>query len=598
MSENKPLPRPLMLSVAVIQSLILFVLYKTHELKIWPSESPVISFPLWTLGLLIPVFLLLSIGQGNDRKFMQLLSLFAIILSAIAAYTGWQAEPYGEFRFSNLTVIYSLSTSIACFKALMYMQQRASSATMNYQVLFTFSWRNFLILAFSGLFVLGFGLLLMLWAKLFSVIGVDFFQSLFSEQWFLFPALGFAFGLGIIVFRELMNVIDSVATLLQGLIKILLPMAVSLAVLFVFALPFTGVSVLWETGFGTTLLLCLTALVLFFVNAVYQDSSGVAPYSPFLHRWVYRSLCVLPVICCLSFYGLLLRWEQYGWTVQRSWGFLVWLVLTLFSLGYVWGIVTRRSDWPVVLAKVNTLMGLTILVLILMTNSPALNFREISMNSQLARVENGEIQLIDLDYVYINHYLARSGYLALEKLKGENEGLEEKIQRKISNPVDHMMRAEKVDYDKFWREASYRPEGLELPIDVVRMVEYNTPVFLSTTRAGTASEGVFIALDLNGDGNDEYVLIRLFDRGDGRQEIFHASFYYQENNVWKAGLLNYSGGRQNFFRSIGSHQRVGVEKNNTIDADVGGDIKTGKIERQKPDFDNLKIGEVVFRPSF
>ncbi|MFT7129417.1 MAG: hypothetical protein ACI89U_001533, partial [Gammaproteobacteria bacterium] len=73
MSENKPLPRPLMLSVAVIQSLILFVLYKTHELKIWPSESPVISFPLWTLGLLIPVFLLLSIGQGNDRKFMQLL---------------------------------------------------------------------------------------------------------------------------------------------------------------------------------------------------------------------------------------------------------------------------------------------------------------------------------------------------------------------------------------------------------------------------------------------------------------------------------------------------------------------------------------------
>ncbi len=597
MSQTKPLPKRLMISVAVAQGLLLFFLYKAHDLKMWPSESPVVAFPLWTLVLVIPVFLLLSLGQGNDRKFLRLTGVFSVVLAVIAGYMGWQGEPYGEFPFSDLTAIYSLSISVACFKTLMYLQQRASPRDMSYQTLFTYSWRNFLILACSGLFVLGFGLLLLLWSKLFLIIGVDFFESLFSEQWFLFPVLGFAFGLGTIIFRELLPVLDSITTLLQGLIKILLPMALFLAVLFVLALPFTGIAILWETGIGTTLLLWLTALILFFTNAVYQDSSGVNPYSPIIHRLISLGLCVLPIICCLSFYGLLLRWEQYGLTVQRGWGFLVWLILSLFSVGYVWGIVTRRASWPLVLGKVNTVMGLTLVALMVLTNSPLLNLREMSVASQFSRVENGTIQLKDLDFFYIHYHLGRSGYLAIEKLKREHADLDADILEKINNPVRPMMAAKNIDFDKFWREINYRPKTFEVPRQVVKLIEQGSPNFMRVGPQDGVNEAVLIEADLNADGGLEYVLIRLFDRGDGRQEIFQANYYYLIDNQWRIGRLNHSGGRQHFFSSTGSSQMLSASSSNSGVIDTGKAIKTGKIETEKPFFENLKVGEILLQPN-
>jgi len=600
MSETKALPKALMLSIAAAQGLLLLVLYQTQELKSWPSETPLVAFPLWTLALVIPVFLLLSLGQGNDAKFLRLTGIFTVVLVLIAAYMGWQAEPYGKFPFSNITLIYGISIGIGCFKALMYIQQRVFVSLISYQSLFTYSWRNFLILAFSGLFVVGFALLLLLWSKLFSVIGIDFFKSLFAEQWFLFPTLGFAFGLGIIIFRGLHPVLDSITTLLQGLIKILLPMALLLAALFVLALPITGLTALWETGVGTTLLLWLTALILFFTNAVYQDSSGVNPYPATVHRLISLALCVLPVICGLSFYGLLLRWQQYGLTVQRGWGFLVWLVLTLFSVGYVWGIVRHRSSWPLVLGKVNVMMGLTLLTLMFVTNSPLLNFREMSIASQLSRVENGSIDLKNLDFYYIHQHLGRSGYLALEKIKAEHSDLDAEILENINHPARRMMGASPVNFDKFWQEIHYRPQAFEVPQQVVQLIERGSASFRPMGPAGNAGEAVLIETDLNADGKWEYVLIRLFDRGDGHQDIFQANYYYMINSQWHLGMLSHSGARQHFFSSIGSGQMLSATNsiNTNIDTniDTATAIKTGQIKIEKPVFNNLKIGEVLFRP--
>lgn len=203
MTESPELPRKLMLLVAAVQGVLLLFLYDAAESGTWPSESPLWSYPLWTLSIAVPVLLLLSLEMGRELRSAKLIGAFAIALTAFAIYTGWQASPDGEFPVWNLTFVFVASMGLACFKALMYIQQRAADKAMTYDVLFSYSWRNSLTLALSAVLVLVFWLILVLWAQLFLAIEIEFFDDLFEQDWFLFPVLSMANGVGVIIFRNL-----------------------------------------------------------------------------------------------------------------------------------------------------------------------------------------------------------------------------------------------------------------------------------------------------------------------------------------------------------------------------------------------------------
>ena len=241
---------------------------------------------------------------------------------------------------------------------------------------------------------------------LFSAIGIEFFRELFGRDWFLFPVLASAFGMGVLVFRRLVSLIDGITGLLEGLMRLLLPLAVAVVMIFLAALPFTGLAPLWETGNGTELLLWLNAFVLFSVNAVYQTGRG-APYPPAVHRVLCPGIALLPVLSVLALYGLSLRVGQYGWSVERCRALTVCALLAMFSTGYAWCIVRRRGGWPQDLGRVNKTLGWVVLALMLLVNSPLLDFRSISLASQFRRVDTGEIDLRDFDFHYARHHLAR-----------------------------------------------------------------------------------------------------------------------------------------------------------------------------------------------
>ena len=290
MREPLQLPRKLMLLIAALQGLLLLFLKTANDGGAWPSQIPVLSYPLWAIAVSAPVLLLLSVDRGNAERVARLVGLFSVLVMMVAAYTGWQAEPYGAFPIGSLTMIFVISMTLACFKALMHIQQRGAQLPLSYDVLFTFSWRNALTFPLALLFTGVVWLLLNLWASLFEVIGIDFFRVLFDMDWFLFLTLALANGIGIIILRDLVRVIDMLTGLLQGLIKLLLPLAVLVSATFLASLPFVGLDALWDTGRGTALLLALLAVLLFFTNAVYQDGRGERPYPLLVHRF----LSVLP----------------------------------------------------------------------------------------------------------------------------------------------------------------------------------------------------------------------------------------------------------------------------------------------------------------
>ncbi len=564
--NDSSLPRVAMLIIAVVQGILLFALYRAFDADVWPSESPLWSYPLWTLAAAVPLLLLLSLQRDNIRQVSQLVAGSAAALAVLAIYTGWQAEPFGEFALGSLSFAFSLSITLACFKALMYLQQRANQVPLTYQVLFTNSWRNFLVTALSAIFVFIFWLILMLWGELFKVIEIDFFRDLFREDWFIFPVLGFALGLGMIIFRDLTRVIDNITKLLHGLIKLLLPLVISVAVIFIAALPFVGLDVLWSTGNGTALLLWLLAIILFFTNAVYQDGRETNPYSPIIHRIIFSGLCVMPIISALSLYGLVLRLNQYGWSVERCWAFVVWFTLTLLAIGYVAGIIRRRAEWTIDLARVNTAMGLVVLAIMLLANSPFLDFRKISLTSQRNRVESGEIELKEFDFWYTKRHLARPGYLAMNEMKQQVGDSDPELLELINNPVNKWQAQRIRNNEDMWTEMIYRPEPFNVPEGLHK--------FIAKQYFGDENgESVLFQVDLDDDGQNEYLLFHLQDHG-----IAYSKFYYLTDDGWNAGILNHPGWR------------------------YGGDevhdmIKNGDIIIVDPRFKHLEIGDVHIQPS-
>lgn len=563
MTAPTSLPQKRMLLIAAAQGIALLCLKSAFESGYWPSESPLWSFPLWTLALAVPVLLLLSIERTTVPKLLRYVGLFALVLTLAAVYIGAQARPYGEFPVSTFAYVFAISIALACFKALMYLQQRAADVPLSYQVLFTYSWRNALTLALALLLTGVFWLILQLWGALFSTIGIEFFERLFDMDWFVIPILAIAHGVGIIIFRNLTQVIDSITRLLQGLIKLLLPLVVSIAVIFVVSLPFVGLDALWETGRGTSLLLWLFAISLFFVNAVYQDGRGDKPYPAFLHRALYAGLCVTPILSALSFYGLLLRVDQYGLTVARCWAFVVWLVLTLFAAGYVIGILRRRDRWTEDLARVNTVMGLVVLALMLLANSPLLDFRKLAIASQLARLESGATEPRDFDFWYARTALARPGYLALEKLQ-DRYADEPEILELIRNPQRPFLVRTAVDQDDFWAGVRYRPEPFEVPETVKRQIG-------AQAATGENLQSVLIRVDVDEDGSSEYVLAHLYNGN-----VSSGWLYYRDGGGWKSAMMT-------------ARMPPGVRE------DRADDVLHGEISLQRPQFNDVVIGDVTFR---
>jgi hypothetical protein len=566
MNDSPSLPRAAMLIIAVVQGILLFALYRAFDTHLWPSESPLWSYLLWTLVVAVPLLLLLSLNRGNERRVIQMVGGLAVVLALLAIYTGWQAEPFDEFPLWSLSFAFTCSITLACFKALMYLQQRADQVPLSYQVLFTNSWRNFLVTALSAIFVLIFWLILVLWGELFRVIEIDFFRDLFREDWFIFPVLGFAFGLGIIIFRNLTRVIDNISKLLHGLIKLLLPLIVVIAVIFLAALPFVGLDVLWSTGSGTALLLWLLAIMLFFTNAVYQDGRESNPYAPMIHRLIFSGLCVMPIVSALSLYGLVVRLNQYGWSVERCWAFVVWLILTMIAVGYVVGIIRRRMDWTSDLARVNTAMGIVVLAIMLLANSPILDFRKISLASQLKRIESGQIELGEFDFWYTKNNLARPGYLAMQEMKKQVGDSDPDLLDLIDKPVNKWQAQRIRDNKDMWANMLFRPEPFDVPESLRNFIA-------KQYYGGNQGEHVMIQIDLDADGQNEYLLFGLQDDG-----IASSQFYYLSDDGWKMGILNLPGWR---------YGGGAVQKK----------IRSGDIEVVDPRFRHVEIDGLLMQPS-
>ncbi len=408
-----------LLVLAVVQSLLLLLLHKAINHQAWPATDPRWLFALYTVVIGLPLFLYLAAVDWRDRANAVAAPALGLLLFWIGWHAGWLVLPYfgGETRGGQSIVpALACGVTIALFIGAFYFRTQRETARFDYAQLLDHSWRNALTLGFLGLFLLVFGLLLMLWAALFEVIEIDFFKALFDEPEFIYPVFGLVGGWGLGLIRARTGLIATVRNLCEVLIRALLPLVAFILVIFLATLPFTGLENLWDAGFASALLLGLAAMLLFFFNAVVAENDELG-MNAWLRRLVLLAIVLVPVNSVIAGWALWLRVDQYGWTLDRLWALFVETFLAAFSIGYAVLIVKHRGLNITATRRWNIILGVSLAGALMLIHTPLLDFHRIATNSQVGRLLAGKTSVDDFDALYLRFDLGQYGVDALKNLR-------------------------------------------------------------------------------------------------------------------------------------------------------------------------------------
>ena len=422
------------LVAAILQGFSLYGLHLCFEHDLWPSQHPAFFVPVITALILWPIGIAYLAGKANHRRVILITGLTVAAILPLATYMGWQVTPWPDIQSEAILAGYIFSMIAIAFMLLLIIERYLIGRPWRYDDLYSASWNNGLVALMTGALCIAVALVLSLWSALFAVIGIHFFRTLFTHDLFIALCGSITIALGISTLRQRETIIRPLSKVASSLAQLLLPVVIIVELLFLLALPVTGLAPLWGTGNGTALLMALTGLALLGTVVYFGETPNSTDHSRGLHLLITIGVIVLPILCLLSAYGLSLRVLQYGWTVERCWALAIWTVLTGFASSYAFAALRHRSDWSLSLSRINRLGLYGSLALLLAIQSPLLDFRKISLASQIERTQLDENQWANFDFGYSREMLGRPGWLHSTNLIDELSEDDPELAELIKNP--------------------------------------------------------------------------------------------------------------------------------------------------------------------
>ena len=511
---------PIILVAAIIQGWMLFGLHTAIDGKQWPATSPGMLLACYTFAVFVPLTAQLLAEHARQQTAWIIIAL----IGALFGYFGWHHgsavmnfDP-AHFTSTDEWVPLAFLLTVLWLLMLPFIQARLVDGQWRprYEALFATAWRNKLTLAEAVLFTGLFWLLLVLWAQLFKMLGVQFFSELFQRPIFIYPVTSLSFGIALhligsverltaVILEQVLNVLKWLA-IVAGLLLTLFTLAL------VLKLPAMVAS--GERAIGAAWLLWLVAVTVLLVNAAYRDGAIEQPYP----RVVALALrCAVPLTVVIAFtavYAMYLRLDAFGFTAPRVWGLIVAAMACFYSVGYAFA--ARRSDrWMASIANVNIAAALLLIVILALTLTPLLSPYRIAANSQFRLAQTATAldpkqrghEESPLDYLRFS--AGRYGLERLDELtKLQNHPRAEEIRKRAA--------ALKARKDRWMPEtiedAEVRLANMRLPADrtleprlrqVIAAELHNSGVMRNTE--DTPTGGAFI--DLDRDGQEEFIFV-------------------------------------------------------------------------------------------
>jgi hypothetical protein len=236
-------------------------------------------------------------------------------------------------------------------------------------------------------------------------------------SWFSLMLVGAALGAAAGLLRDRDKVLGLLQRVVTTVLSVLAPVLAAGLVLFVLALPFTGLEPLWrKTSATTPILLACVAGAFLLANAVIGNSPEEEAKAKLL-RWSAMALgAVMAPLAIVAAISTWLRIDQHGFTPERLWALVFLIVVLAVSAAYLWALARGGLGWARRVRPANIRLALGICALALLLATPIVNFGAISTRDQVARLETGKVAPELFDWAALRFDFGPSGRKALERL--------------------------------------------------------------------------------------------------------------------------------------------------------------------------------------
>lgn len=571
----------ILLLIGALQGWALWGLWKAREIKSWPSMDPISERMLLYVSLALPFAYYLSENltfPGNHRRTALLLGI-GLLFAWLGAYSGWADYTHidalgSEWNFSPARPSDLLVAAILGFILIpVIAHYEGATQRWSYHALFETAWRNGLMFSYAALLTGVFWVVLFAGSMLMKSIGLNFVEELIQKSIFAIPVTGIAFAAACALTLARTDWIITLRRFCLSVFAWLLPLLLLFSLMWVIALPFTGLAPLFKTGNTAFILLWFIALSVGFANAAYQEGNEAQPYGRRLSRLLEFAWLSLVALVVIAWLAMRQRIAQYGWTEDRVWAIFILVLATVYTLGYAYSLRHRRG-WLGNIGNTNIATALVMIAGLALLLSPIADARRIAVQSQMHRLLNGSVDSID--YSYLRWQAGRYGLDALKTLAA---GIAHKDKAVIATKASQALK-QKERYSAAEAQNTITLEQMRLRFRVLPQGEVADDVLLKTIQTATRwneqrcmeiNVQCFIwMLDINGDGAREAVIVQ-----EKPAQWAGAAYFYQS---LPSGQYQYAG--EINFRKAGDAKRVDQ---------VLKDIALGKAKVIPPRFNDIEI---------
>lgn len=412
--------RPLLLALLGLATglLVHLLVGDLPDSKFTPALLAGLAFVTVSAGL---------IGFTIERRYWQASVIFALATGAVAAGVVWWNGAPDQWSGGDGWRGVSLLLAIAIAAPLFQAARDEGRARFPYVSVYDHAWTNIVLWGACWVFVgITFALAFLL-SELFYLIKLEFLKELLQEDWFLRGLVGLAFGGALGILREQAQIVRLLQRVVLTVLSVLAPVLAVGLIVFVLALPFTGLAPLWEAGSATGILLACVVGSLILANSVIGNAPGEERKFPLLRYGAMGLALVMLPLAIIAAVAIGLRIGQYGYTPERLWALTFVILACAYGLAYLVSLVRGRLDWAAKVRPANLNLAFGTCAIALLLATPVVSFNSIATRDQVGRLESGKLGADKFDWRALAFEFGEPGRKALERLKASaNAGIRER----------------------------------------------------------------------------------------------------------------------------------------------------------------------------
>lgn len=356
-----------------------------------------------------------TFGFALDRRRWRWAALFGVVVGALAGLiVYWNGGGWGAWRDWHSA---SLFLSIAIAVPLFQTARDQGAWRFPYADVHGEAWTNVVLWGACWLFTgVAFALAWLL-SALFDLIGLHFLRDLLRHDWFNALLFGASFGGALGLLRERDGVLRLLQRVVTAVLAVLAPVLGAGLLVFLLALPFTGLDALWDATKSTTpILLSCVIGALILANAVIGNGADDEATNPVLRFGAMAlALSVLP-LAVIAAIATGLRIGQYGLTPDRLWAVVFVGLASVYGVAYLVALVRGRLGWNAFVRPSNLRLAFIVTVVGLLLATPIARFNALSTADQVARLERGRVPAAKFDWAALAFDFGDPGKAALRRL--------------------------------------------------------------------------------------------------------------------------------------------------------------------------------------